>query len=169
MDFETFGHFDSDCPLFPDPVEIDAEIARYFPEFASGFFDLIRCLPGPVDIGSQEQAETRIGDNTMPPRQGDPVGARCGAWACLLRCWHRLRSECHLARTNPTPDILGAAGARSSARHPCCLRHKAFHNECLELVAAARLPLWFRSFKRCRRADGWWARSREPHSGVSNL
>lgn len=31
---------------FPQASGIDAEIARYFPEFASGFFDLIRCLQG---------------------------------------------------------------------------------------------------------------------------
>ena len=104
---------------------------------------MIRCVPGRVDIGSQEQAETRIGDNTVPLRQGDSVGARCGVWSLGMLASMLTPSAvgmpfCADRSTDPTPgiqlgdrhhpvsppDILGAAGARSSARHPRWLRHK---------------------------------------------
>jgi len=48
-----------------------------------------------------------IGDNTVPPRQGDSVGARCGVWSLgmLVSMLTLSAVGCHFARTNPTPGI----------------------------------------------------------------
>src|SRR5262245_20251624 len=132
--------------------------------------DLIRCLPGRVNMGSQEQAEHAL--EITPCLLAKRFG-RCASRVWSLGMLASMLTPSAVAiplcvdgsdpgiqlgdRHHPVspPDVLGAAGTRSSARHPCCLRHKAsrdlvsmrlgLHNECLELVAVARLLLWFRS------------------------
>jgi hypothetical protein len=182
VDFEAFGPFDSDCPLSPTHSRIRVWI-----------FDFIRCLPGRVDIGSQEQAETRIGDNTVPLRQGDSVGARCGVWSLGMLASMLTPSAvgmpfCADRSTDPTPgiqlgdrhhpvsppDILGAAGARSSARHPRWLLHKprCLTSDPVSMGLASTTNAW-----KLWRQPGYCcglglpfndARSREPLSAVSN-